>query len=219
MEFFHFDLDQIIKTVGYLGIFAIVFAESGLFFGFFFPGDSLLFTAGFLASHSIFEIEILVPLVIIGAISGDSVGFWMGGKFGKWLMKRKESFFFKKEYIERANKFYNKHGGKALVLARFVPAVRTFVPIVAGMAEMEYRKFISFNIFGGILWGAGMTLTGYYLGQSIPNVDKYLLPIIAVIIILSVLPGIIHMRGEIKAYAKKFPFIAQIIKLKEAWLG
>ena len=186
MDIFHSGLTDLIQTIGYIGIFFMVFAESGLFFGFFFPGDSLLFTAGFLASQNIFDIKILVPLMIIGAVSGDSVGFWMGGKFAKWLMSRHESFFFKKEYIERANKFYNKHGGKALIMARFVPAVRTFVPIVAGMANMEYKKFISFNVFGGLLWGAGMTLLGYYLGNVIPDVEKYLLPIIGVIIIASI---------------------------------
>ncbi len=213
------DLTELIKTIGYVGIFAIVFAESGLFFGFFFPGDSLLFTSGFLASQGFLDIRILVPLVIFAAIAGDSTGFWMGGKFGKWLMSRRESFFFKKEYIEKAHHFYEKHGGKALVLARFVPAVRTFVPIVAGMANMGYKNFISFNVIGGFLWGAGMTLGGYYLGRSIPNVDKYLLPIVAAIIILSVLPGVWHFRGNLKSYVRKHPIVARLIALKESWLG
>ena len=219
MDIFHSGLTDLIQTIGYIGIFFMVFAESGLFFGFFFPGDSLLFTAGFLASQNIFDIKILVPLMIIGAVSGDSVGFWMGGKFAKWLMSRHESFFFKKEYIERANKFYNKHGGKALIMARFVPAVRTFVPIVAGMANMEYKKFISFNVFGGLLWGAGMTLLGYYLGNVIPDVEKYLLPIIGVIIIASILPGIIHMRHDIMAYIKKRPLVAKLLSFIETWVG
>ncbi len=219
MDIFHSGLTDLIQTIGYIGIFFMVFAESGLFFGFFFPGDSLLFTAGFLASQNIFDIKILVPLMIIGAVSGDSVGFWMGGKFAKWLMSRHESFFFKKEYIERANKFYNKHGGKALIMARFVPAVRTFVPIVAGMANMEYKKFISFNVFGGLLWGAGMTLLGYYLGNVIPDVEKYLLPIIGVIVFASVLPGIIHMRHDIMAYIKKHPLVAKLLSFIETWVG
>ncbi|HKZ65606.1 MAG TPA: VTT domain-containing protein [Chitinophagaceae bacterium] len=197
----------------------MVFAESGLFFGFFFPGDSLLFTAGFLASQNILDIKILVPLVVIGAIGGDSTGFWMGGKFAKWLMNRKESFFFKKKYIERAHKFYDKHGGKALILARFIPAVRTFVPIVAGMADMEYKKFISFNVFGGLLWGAGMTLAGYYLGRVIPDVDKYLIPIIITIIIASVLPGVIHMRRDLMAYIRKNPLAAKVLAFIETWIG
>lgn len=202
MSFLHIDLAELIKTIGYAGIFFMIFAESGLFFGFFFPGDSLLFTAGFLASQQMLDIRVLVPLVVIGAIGGDSAGFWMGSKFAKWLMSRKESFFFKKEYIKQAHNFYEKHGGKALILARFVPAVRTFVPIVAGMAEMGYKKFISFNVFGGILWGVGISLLGYYLGSIIPGVDKYLLPIIAVIIFLSILPGIIHTRKDIVKFLK-----------------
>lgn len=219
MSFLHFDLPELIATFGYIGIFLIVFAESGLFFGFFLPGDSLLFTAGFLASQTILDIKILVPLVIIGAIAGDSAGYWMGGHFGRWLMRKKESFFFSKEHLKRAQDFYDKHGGKTLILARFIPAVRTFVPIVAGMAEMEYKKFISYNIFGGLLWGAGMTLAGYYLGTLIPDVDKYLLPIVLGIIILSVLPGLIHMRGDIKKFAQKNPIVMKILKFKKAWLG
>ncbi|OGM26592.1 hypothetical protein A2627_01045 [Candidatus Woesebacteria bacterium RIFCSPHIGHO2_01_FULL_39_28] len=191
--FSHFDLAELIKTIGYLGIFFMVFAESGLFFGFFLPGDSLLFTSGFLASRGFFNIWVLVPLLIIGAIGGDSAGFWMGKKLGSWLMKRKESFFFRKKHLIEAQKFYDKHGGKTLILARFIPAVRTFVPIVAGMANMNYRVFISFNVFGGIFWVSGMTLAGYFLGSIIPNVDKYMLPIIGVIIVLSVAPGLLHL--------------------------
>jgi membrane-associated protein len=195
---FHGDLQQLIQTLGYIGLFAMVFAESGLFFGFFFPGDSLLFTAGFLASQDLFSIWVLVPLMVIAAIGGDSAGFYTGQKFGDWLSRQKSSLFFSKKNLQKAQDFFDKNGGKALILARFMPAVRTFVPIAAGMAHMEYKKFISFNVIGGLLWGAGMTLGGYFLGQLIPDVDKYLLPIILVIIVLSVLPGIIHMRGDIK---------------------
>lgn len=192
---FGLDLKQLITTVGYVGIFFITFAESGLFFGFFLPGDSLLFTAGFLASQEFsgLDIRVLVPLLIIGAIGGDSAGFWTGRKFGRWLMNRKESFFFQKHHIVTAQKFYEKHGGKTLILARFMPAVRTFAPIVAGMADMDYRRFVTFNVVGGFLWAAGMTLAGYFLGSLIPDVDKYLLPIVAAIIILSVLPGAMHL--------------------------
>lgn len=218
MQFLH-NLPELITTVGYIGIFAIVFAESGLFFGFFLPGDSLLFTAGFLASQDILNIKILVPLVVIAAIGGDQAGYWMGGAFGRWLMKRKESFLFSKHNVERAQKFYETHGGKALILARFVPAVRTFVPIVAGMARMNYKKFVTYNITGAFLWGIGMTLSGYYLGQLIPDVDRYLLPIIFLIIVASVLPGLWHMREDIGKFAKKHPYAARIVKFKEDWLG
>lgn len=215
----HFDLNETIKTIGYIGLFFIVFAESGLFFGFFLPGDSLLFTAGFLASQGYLDIRILVPLMVIGAIGGDSAGFWTGQKLGKWLLTRRESFFFNKSHLEKAEEFYKKHGGKTLILARFIPAVRTFVPIVAGMAKMDYGQFISYNVVGGLVWAAGMTLAGYFLGKTIPDVDKYLLPIVGVIIVLSVLPGLFHMRGEIKKYAQEHPAFKKLMQWKEAWLG
>lgn len=196
---FHGDLQQLIQTLGYIGLFAMVFAESGLFFGFFFPGDSLLFTAGFLASQDLFSIWVLAPLMVIAAIGGDSAGYWTGKKFGGWLLKQKASVFFSPKHLKKAQEFFDTNGGKALILARFMPAVRTFVPIAAGMAGMDYKKFISFNVIGGLIWGAGMTLGGYFLGQLIPDVDKYLLPIILLIIIVSVLPAAFHMRGDIKA--------------------
>ncbi|EKD62367.1 MAG: hypothetical protein ACD_52C00205G0001, partial [uncultured bacterium] len=177
----------------------VVFAESGLFFGFFLPGDSLLFTAGFLASQNMFNIWVLVPLLVAAAISGDSTGFWTGKKLGGWLLRQKDTFFFKKKYLTKAQDFYDKHGGKAIVLARFIPAVRTFAPIAAGIADMHYKTFLSFNIFGGLLWAAGMTLLGFFLGSAIPDVDNYLLPIVMVIIIASVLPGVIHFLKERKS--------------------
>ena len=195
----HFDLAEVIQTIGYVGLFFVVFAESGLFFGFFLPGDSLLFTAGFLASQNIFNIWVLVPLLVTAAISGDSTGFWTGKKLGSWLLRQKDTFFFKKKYLTKAQDFYDKHGGKAIVLARFIPAVRTFAPIAAGIADMHYKTFLSFNIFGGLLWAAGMTLLGFFLGSAIPDVDNYLLPIVMVIIIASVLPGVIHFLKERKS--------------------
>lgn len=201
-----FNLIEFVQQVSYIGIFFIVFAESGMFFGFFFPGDSLLFTAGFLASQHLLNIYLLVPLIVIAAILGDSAGYWIGRKFGNWLMRMKDSWYFKKQYVHEAEKFYQKHGGKTIVLARFVPIVRTFAPIVAGMAKMDYGRFLSFNIFGGLFWGAGMTLAGYFLGSLIPNVDKYLLPIVALIIFLSILPGLFHIRnGRRKAKANRSP--------------
>src|SRR3990167_927219 len=188
-----FDIISIIQTVGYFGVFAIIFAESGLFFGFFLPGDSLLFTAGLLASQGVFSIQLLLLILPIAAILGDSAGYFTGRHFGNWLLKRPDNLIFKRSYILKAEKFYAMHGGKAIVLARFMPAVRTFVPIVAGLANMPYSSFVFFNVFGGILWTTSLLLLGYFLGQKIPNVDHYLLPIIALIVILSVLPGIIHL--------------------------
>lgn len=200
MSILHFDLLQTLRVVanygaiGYFLLFFAVFAESGLFFGFFLPGDSLLFTAGLLASQGVFNIWILVPILVLGAILGDNAGYWTGRKFGVWLMKQKESFFFQKKYLVRAQKFYEKNGGKTLILARFMPAIRTFAPIAAGIADMEYNKFFFNNIIGGVLWATGMTVGGYFLGNLIPNVDKYLLPIIAVIVVVSVVPALLHLR-------------------------
>jgi membrane-associated protein len=187
------DLPELIKTIGYVGVFAIVFAESGLLIGFFLPGDSLLFTAGFLASQEILSLPVLLIGCAICAITGDSVGYAFGRRVGRRLFQRENSTFFKKKYLLAAESFYEKHGGKAIVLARFVPIVRTFAPIVAGIGEMEYRRFVSFNIIGGLLWAVGVTIAGYFLGSVIPDVDKYLLPILAVIIFVSLLPSIIHV--------------------------
>src|SRR3954464_1604614 len=205
----HFDLLEIIKAVGYVGLFIIVFAESGLFLGFFLPGDSLLFTAGYLASQQvngqkIFDLPILIVVLLVAAIAGVSSGYWTGEKFGRRLFTNEQSFWRNPKRLESAHAFYEKHGGKALVLARFIPAVRTFVPIAAGMANMSYRKFLFWNIIGGFGWVMLMTLGGYYLtglirsafGIAESDIDKILLPIIAIIIIISVLPAVWHMYSE-----------------------
>lgn len=184
----HLDLVALIQMVGYLGLFAIVFAESGLFFGFFFPGDSLLFTAGLLASQGLFNIWILVPLIVTGAILGDSVGYWFGVKVGPKIFTREDSFFFHKRHVERTHNFYLKYGAKAVVLARFIPIVRTFAPILAGVGTMPYGTFLKWNIIGGVLWGTGVTLLGHFLGATIPGIEAYLFPIIIGIIIVSFLP-------------------------------
>ena len=150
---FHiFDPMIIIKTLGLIGVLIIVFAESGLFFGFFFPGDSLLFTAGFLASQNYLNISILVFGAFICAVLGDSVGYWFGRKVGPKIFTKEDSIFFHKKHIERAQNFYNKYGNKTIFLARFVPIVRTFAPIVAGVGQMKYKNFLTYNIFGGFVW-------------------------------------------------------------------
>lgn len=184
---------QLIETVGYAGLGGIIFAESGLLFGVIFPGDSLLFTAGFLASQKLLNILILLPLCLVAAVGGDSAGYWFGRKIGPRLFNKEDSIFFHKDNLTRASVFYEKHGGKALILARFMPVIRTLVPIVAGIGEMRYRTFIFFNIIGGLLWSAGMLLLGFTLGSVIPNIDHYLLPIILLIIILSISPSIYHL--------------------------
>ena len=186
------NLPELIKTIGYIGVFFIVFAESGLFIGFFLPGDSLLFTAGFLASQGYLNFFILAPLCILAAVLGDSVGYAFGKKIGPRLFNKEDSLFFKKENLEYAQNFYNEYGGKTIIIARFMPIVRTFAPILAGVGSMDYSKFISYNIVGGVLWSLGLSGLGYLLGSVIPDIDKYLLPIIVLIILLSVLPGVIH---------------------------
>jgi membrane-associated protein len=193
------DLESFIETVGYIGVTLIVFAESGLLVGFFLPGDSLLFTAGFLASQGLFDIYILAGLCFIAAITGDATGYWFGHKVGRRLFEREDSRFFKRKYLIRAEAFFQRNGGKAIFLARFIPIVRTFTPIVAGAAAMEYRQFAVWNMFGGLAWAVGLTVAGYQLGSHVPGVDKYLLPIIGVIIFVSVAPGALHMYKEYKA--------------------
>jgi membrane-associated protein len=190
---FGFDLTEIIKTVGYIGVFAIVFAESGLLIGFFLPGDSLLFTAGFLASQNFFSLPVLAVGCGIAAIAGDSVGYMFGRRVGRRLFEREDSVLFKKKNLQAAEAFYEKHGGKTIILARFMPIVRTFAPIVAGIGDMHYRKFVTYNIVGGLMWGVGVTVAGYVLGSVIPDVDKYLLPIIVLIVVISVAPSVYHV--------------------------
>jgi membrane-associated protein len=192
----HFDLVQIIQTVGYIGLFAIVFAESGLFFGFFLPGDSLLLTAGLLASQGKLEIATLLIILPIAAILGDNVGYWFGKKTGSHIFSRDESLLFRRKNLLAARTFYDKHGGKTIILARFMPFIRTFAPIVAGAVEMPFRRFFTFNVIGGVLWGVGVTLAGYYLGQTIPDIDRYFLVVVAAVILASALPAMLHMARE-----------------------
>ncbi len=195
------NLIELIKTAGYIGIFAIVFAESGLFVGFFLPGDSLLFTAGLLASQGYFDIAWLVFLIFMGAIIGDNVGYAFGRSVGPKLFKREDSILFHKKNLVRARDFYEKYGSMTIILARFIPVVRTFAPIVAGIGKMKYKTFVFYNIFGGFLWSFGLTLSGYYLTKVIPNAESYISWIIVLIIIISVIPAIWHILKE--HYSKK----------------
>lgn len=183
------DVENLIETVGTVGILLIVFAESGLFFGFFLPGDSLLFTAGLLASRGDLNIAVLLVGCPLMAIAGDQVGYAFGRKVGPAIFKRPESRLFKHENVERAQAFFDKHGSKTIVLARFVPIVRTFAPIVAGVSRMNYRTFVTFNVVGGVLWGFGVTLLGWLLGKRYPHLmEDHELKIIAGIIALSLIP-------------------------------
>lgn len=201
MEFFGIDLVSLIKTVGYVGLFGIVFAETGLFLGFFLPGDSLLFVAGFLAGQDFFSLPILIVGLFLSAVLGNLLGYEFGRRIGPKLFSREDSLIFKKDHALKAQSFYDKHGPKTIVLARFMPIVRTFAPIVAGVANMHYRTFFIYNLVGALLWTLGLVALGYSLG-SVIDVDRYLLPIILLIIFLSFLPGIIGYVREKRRLAK-----------------
>ena len=182
----------IVKTLGILGVAGVVFAESGLFFGFLLPGDSLLFTAGLLASQGYLHIIPLLVLCFISAVLGDNVGYAFGKKVGPKLFQKEESLIFKKSNLEKTQAFFNKHGKKSIILARFMPIVRTFTPILAGVANMPYKTFFMFNIIGGFAWTFGLTLMGYFLGKIVPNIEHYLTPIIIVIIFVSFISAILE---------------------------
>lgn len=180
-------LTDLIRSGGYLVLAAIVFAETGLFIGFFLPGDSLLFLAGLVAARGFFDVTILMVLLSVMAIVGDAVGYAIGFRAGVALYKREDSFWFRKKHLHYARVFYEKHGGKAIVLARFVPFARTFAPVVAGIGQMSYPRFAAFNVFGGIFWVVSMVLAGYYLGQVAwirDNLEK----VVLLIIFLSISP-------------------------------
>lgn len=191
-----FDARAFLEVFGYAGLAGIVFAESGLLIGFFLPGDSLLFMAGFLASQGLFRIAPLALLCFAAAVLGDSVGYAFGKRVGRKIFTREDSLFFRQSNLLRAEQFFERHGGKTIILARFVPVIRTFAPILAGVGTMRYGRFLTYNIVGGGLWAVGLTVAGYVLGRSVPDVDRYLLPIVVGIVVLSALPGVWHVLRE-----------------------
>jgi membrane-associated protein len=196
-----FDPKSLIETFGTIGLILIIFAESGLLLGLIFPGDSLLFTAGLLASENKFGLNIYFVAggAFVAAVAGAQVGYWLGRRYGPSLFKRPDSRIFKREYVDRAREFFDKHGAKTIVLARFVPFVRTLVPMMAGIGEMNPGTFFTYNVVGAGLWAAGVTLAGYGLGSAIPDVDKYLLPIIGLIILISLIPPLLEYRKHRKS--------------------
>lgn len=198
-------LETLIKTIGILGVAAIVFTESGLLIGLFLPGDSLLFTAGFLAAQGFLDIRWLILACFIAAVAGDQVGYAFGLRVGRALFQREDSRFFKRRHLYRAEQFFERHGAKAVILARFIPIVRTCTPIVAGIGRMQYRRFVLCNVAGGFLWAVGVTLAGYWLGSVIPSIDRYLLPIIALIILASLAPSAWHLWRERRAARAQEP--------------
>ena len=191
------DPEFLIETFGLLGILAIVFIESGLLVGFLLPGDSLLFTAGLLsATGALPDLWVLLVLIPLAAISGDQVGYLIGRKAGPAVFRRPDSRFFRQEYVERSGEFFERYGGRTIILARFVPIVRTIAPVMAGVSRMRYRTFVAFNIVGGVLWGVGVTTLGYYMGQ-IEFVERNVEPILIGIVLLSLVPVAIElMRGR-----------------------
>ena len=200
MEVFGLDLKDLLAQIGLWGIFVIIFVESGLLVGFFLPGDSLLLTAGLLASQGYFGIGYLLIGSTIGAILGDSTGYYLGRRFGRQIFNRKESVLFHRDNLVRAERFYTTYGPLTIVLARFVPFVRSFAPILAGIGQMPYRKFLGYNIFGGLLWVLSLGLLGFYLGSTVPNIDRIILPIIGVIVVVSILPVLVSfLRRRAKA--------------------
>jgi membrane-associated protein len=211
------ELSQFLHDLGpmvYFLVPLIIFSETGLMIGFFLPGDSLLFTAGALAGLGIIDVNLflLVTLLFVAAVLGNSTGYLIGKHAGRRLFRRKDSRFFKKEYLRLAEEFYEKHGGKAVMLAQFIPIIRTFNPIVTGISKMHYIRFITFNVIGAVIWTIGITLLGFFsfkaFGQLIDpeKIDLYLLPIIFLIVFISILPAIIHILRDPKkrrAIAKK----------------
>jgi membrane-associated protein len=192
-EFLHKyrDLEALIRGVGYAGLVAIVFVETGLLVGFFLPGDSLLVTAGLLASQGFLNVWVLGVLLSVAAVAGDAVGYSIGRATGPRIFTREDSRFFNRKHLVAAANFYEKHGGKTIVIARFVPIVRTFAPVIAGVAQMTYRRFATYNIIGGLLWVWSMLFTGYSLGRYVPGIRDHVEKVIVVVILLSILPGLI----------------------------
>jgi len=201
-QLFHFvyDVQGLIRWGGTLMVCVIVFVETGFFVGFFLPGDSLLVTAGIFAAAGLLRLAPLLAVVSLCAIVGDQVGYWIGRKAGQALYRRDDSLLFRKRHVERARDFYERYGGKTVILARFVPIVRTFCPPVAGAAGMKYSRYLAYDIFGGIFWVNSMVLGGYFLGSVVPKINQRIHWVIAVVVFLSLLPGII---GVLRARKQK----------------
>ncbi len=180
-------LPELVASVGYIGVFLMVFVESGVPAGLIIPlpGDTLLFSAGILAASSAFDLAPLIATIVVAAILGDSAGYWFGAKYGPKLFSKEDALFLNKRHLVRAEQFYEKYGRRALIFARFIPVLRTLVPITAGMGRMNYSVFLRYNVAGALIWGVSVTLLGYYLGSVIPDIDHYLLPILLGIIVLS----------------------------------
>ncbi len=195
-SFFGFSLQALIATAGYAGIFGMLFAESGLLIGFIFPGDSLLLTSGFLASQGYLNIMILAIGSFVAAVLGDNLGYAIGRRAGPKIFKKEDSFFFKKSYVEKTKLFYDRHGGKTLILARFIHGVRAFAPVLAGVANMRYSVFFFYNVAGAALWAVGLSFLGYFLGSALPGIDRYIVLVIVGLVFLFAIPSLFHILRE-----------------------
>lgn len=186
------DLPTLVQWAGYAGLITIIFVETGFFFGFFLPGDSLLVTAGLLISSGLdMDLTLLGLMLNVAAILGDALNYWVGRVTGPRIFVREESLFFRRKHVDAAHEFYERHGARTIVLARFVPIIRTFAPLVAGVAKMDYRTFTVYNVIGGTAWIWSMLFIGYFLGRYVPGIDRHIELVIIVVIFLSILPGII----------------------------
>lgn len=192
-----YNVPELIRWVGFPGLIAIVFAETGLMVGFFLPGDSLLITAGIFAAGGLLDIRLLVPALILSAIAGNATGYAIGKHTGRALYSRPDSLLFKREHLRMTQEYYEKHGAMTIVLAQFLPILRTFAPVVAGAAEMGYVKFATYNVVGAICWVASMTLAGYALGNVVPDIEKRIHYVVAIVIAVSLIPpGIAWVRRK-----------------------
>jgi len=195
-------LEEIVIWGGYLGLFAIIFSETGLLLGFFLPGDSLLVTAGLFAARGELNIALLIPLLLTAAIAGNSTGYLIGSRAGHALYNRPQSRFFRRDHLLKTKEFYEKYGGITIIVAQFIPFARTFAPVVAGIAEMKYRRFAMFNVVGAIAWIVSMTLIGYFLGRMIPGIEHHIEYVIATVVLISLLPILIkYLQHKVKKSA------------------
>jgi len=192
----HIDVTHAIQSGGLLAIFIIIFAESGMMVGFFLPGDTLLLSAGLLAAQGQFSIALTVSLIAVAAILGDNTGYLNGRLMGKRLFRKKDGIIFRQAYVERAETFYAKHGAKTMLVSHFIPIVRSFAPLVAGVGKMPRPQFVFFNAVGDVTWAASVTLLGYWFGRKIPNLDKYILPTLLVVTVISFAPTLWHIFGN-----------------------
>lgn len=199
----HTNVSHLIQSVGYIGMFGIIFAETAFFFGFFLPGGSLLFSAGLLASQGYFNVWILATVFGTAATLGDSVAYWIGAKMGPKIFSREDSKFFHKDHVRTTEEFYAKHGAKAVLLGRFVPIIRTFIPLLAGVGHMDYKTFLKYNVLGAIVWAVGTAWLGYALGSRFPGIQKYIFLIILIIILLSLIPLAFEWRKSKKGPPQK----------------